>query len=107
MSRDGLLRRTPGSRYNSYNISTNLCVDYDPRTRPWLTQSIYSRKNIIILLGVRNTINLGSGARLNAIKHSVKAILDTTYLDDTLTIIKFSNTSKNLLSGVNRLFSVS
>jgi hypothetical protein len=102
-----LLRRTPGSRYNSFNTSTGLCVDDDVRARPWFTQAVHSRKNIIILLGIRNTINLGSGARLIAMKSSVQALLDTTYIDDTLTIITFSNVAKPLLPGVNRLLDLS
>jgi len=55
------------------------------------------------MFGIKNTVNLSSGARLNAMKVSVKAILYTTYLDDTVAILVFSNTARPLLLDVDTL----
>lgn len=45
-------------------------------------------------------MGLGNGARLNAMKASVQAILDTSYLEDTVAIITFSDTAQSLLANV-------
>jgi len=73
---------------------------YDPRIRPWYTQSVYGNKNSIILIGNRNSL---TAAKLSAAKYAAKALVRTSYLQDMISILTFTANAQPYMSGVTDL----
>jgi hypothetical protein len=65
--------------------------------RLWFRQCVFGRKKIIPLIGNYNSFKLGNEARLNTVIASMKALINSTYLDDQMAIITFSDEAKSLL----------
>jgi hypothetical protein len=95
-SNSGAFRVSPGFRYD--HLSENQCVDYDPRMRPWYVNEAYNRKNLIILVESSSLMGLDGGVKLNSAKNSLKALVNTLDFDDTVNIIKYSDTAESILS---------
>lgn len=90
-SRDGIHVKSPGENFSAKDSITGACKDYDSRLRPWFIQSVYGRKNVIILIGNNNNFALSNQAQLTTTKASAFALLNSSYVDDKMAIITFSD----------------
>jgi hypothetical protein len=100
-SRSGVFRSSPGSRNNFY--SNGQCDAYDPRLRPWYSQSVYGNKNSILLIGNRNSLG---ASKLSVAKYAAKALIRTSYPQDMFGILTFTATAQPLMTGVNDLVNI-
>ena len=89
---NGMHRRYPGSKAN---LEGGLCMDYDPRYRPWYVSATTGPKNIIIIIDTSGSMDIN---KLISVKTAVKNILTSLSNVDFVGVVAFNENATKLYS---------
>ena len=71
----------------------DLCVDYDPRYRPWYVTATSGGKNVILFIDISGSMD---GNRINIAKQAAKSVVNTLSNNDFLGVVTFSTSATYL-----------